>query len=155
MAKKERLFPVTIYTDGACSGNPGPGGWAALLTLESDPTNRREIVGGEKMTTNNKMELQACISALSVITKPCKVNLYTDSTYVMKGITEWIHAWKKNGWKTAAKKDVSNSEMWKKLYSIVYESEHKVTFHWVKAHHTNANNNYVDSLAVAESLKYK
>ena len=118
---------VVIYTDGACSGNPGPGGWGALLTFGE---HEKELCGGEGETTNNRMELQAAIAALNTLKRPCEVQLYTDSQYVKGGITGWIHGWKKNGWKTAAKKPVKNAELWQALDEAL--KRHKVSWHWVK-----------------------
>ncbi len=141
---------VTIYTDGACSGNPGPGGWAAAL---QSGAKRDSISGGAKNTTNNRMELTAAIEALKKLKLPCRVTLITDSTYVKNGIESWIHNWKKNGWKTAAKKPVINKELWQELDQIA--STHEVTWKWVKGHSGNEMNELVDSLAVAELEKYK
>lgn len=133
---------VTIYTDGACSGNPGPGGWGAILMKG---THRKELKGGASETTNNKMELTAAIEALDALTRSCRVNLYTDSTYVMKGISEWIHNWKKRGWKTADKKPVKNVDLWKRL--DVLAGKHDVAWHWVKGHAGHPENERADELA--------
>jgi ribonuclease HI len=133
---------VVIYTDGACSGNPGPGGWGAILTHGA---NRKEIKGGELHTTNNRMELMAAISALEALTKPCEVDLHTDSQYVRNGISTWIHGWKKNGWKTADKKPVKNVDLWQKLDAAL--KEHKVRWHWVKGHAGHPMNERADELA--------
>jgi ribonuclease HI len=135
---------LTVYTDGACSGNPGPGGWGALL-LYGD--KEKELSGGEKETTNNRMELMAAIRALEALKSPCEVNLYTDSTYVRSGITQWIHGWKKNGWRTADKKPVKNADLWQALEAAA--NVHKVQWHWVKGHSGDVNNDRVDALAVA------
>ena len=136
---------VTIYTDGACSGNPGPGGWGAVL-LSGE--HRKEISGGEAQTTNNRMELTAAIEALRALKLPSKVDLYTDSTYVKKGITEWIQNWKKNGWKRRSGRKllpVKNAELWRELDLLV--AEHDVTFHWVEGHAGNEENERCDELA--------
>ena len=133
---------VTIYTDGACSGNPGPGGWGALLMFGD---KQREMCGGEPETTNNKMELLAAITSLEALTRPCKVKLYTDSNYVKNGITTWIHGWKKNGWKTAAKKPVKNADLWKRLLEAV--ERHDISWHWVKGHAGHPGNEKADELA--------
>jgi len=136
---------VTIYTDGACSGNPGPGGWGAVL-LSGE--HRKEISGGEAQTTNNRMELTAAIEALRALKMPSKVDLYTDSTYVKKGITEWIQNWKKNGWKRRSGRKllpVKNAELWRELDLLV--AEHDVTFHWVEGHAGNEENERCDELA--------
>nr|WP_321458220.1 ribonuclease HI [uncultured Cohaesibacter sp.] len=133
---------VTIYTDGACSGNPGPGGWGALLTMGE---HEKELCGGEANTTNNRMELTAAIEALNALTRPCEVALYTDSQYVKGGITGWIHGWKKNGWKTAAKKPVKNAELWMALDEAL--KRHKVEWHWVKGHAGHDGNEKADELA--------
>ena len=120
---------VIIYTDGACRGNPGPGGWGALIKFESA---EKEIFGGQLDTTNNQMELSAAIEGLAALKEPCSVELFTDSKYVMDGITQWIQNWKKNNWRTAAKKDVKNKELWQKLDQLI--SQHRVQWHWVKGH---------------------
>ena len=133
---------VTIYTDGACSGNPGPGGWGAVL-IYSD--KEKEVFGGEPGTTNNRMELKAAIESLNTLKKPCKVELYTDSTYVRKGITEWIHSWKRNGWRTADKKPVKNMDLWLALEQAI--QLHEVRWHWVKGHSGDPMNERADALA--------
>jgi len=133
---------VTIYTDGACRGNPGPGGWGALIMFDS---MEKEIFGGKNDTTNNQMELLAAIEGLAALTEPCSVELFTDSKYVMDGITQWIKNWKKNNWKTAAKKDVKNKELWQKLDHLI--SKHQVQWHWVKGHSGDAGNETADLLA--------
>lgn len=120
---------VEIFSDGACRGNPGPGGWGALLRFDG---KEKPLFGGEKNTTNNRMELKAAIEGLAALKEPCLVDLTTDSQYVRKGITEWIHNWKKNGWRTAAKKPVKNGDLWKELE--VLSKQHTVTWHWVKGH---------------------
>ena len=133
---------VVIYTDGACSGNPGPGGWGAVM-LSGE--NRKEICGGEPGTTNNRMELMAAIQALESLKKPCKVDLHTDSTYVMKGISEWIHSWKRRGWRTADGKPVKNDDLWRRLDEA--RSRHDVKWHWVKGHAGYELNERADELA--------
>jgi len=133
---------VIIYTDGACRGNPGPGGWGALVRFDSV---EKEIFGGQTNTTNNQMELSAAIEGLSILTEPCNVELFTDSKYVMDGITQWIQNWKKNNWRTAAKKDVKNKELWQKLDQLI--NQHQVQWHWVKGHSGDAGNEAADLLA--------
>ena len=133
---------VTIYTDGACRGNPGPGGWGALIKFDS---MEKEIFGGKNDTTNNQMELLAAIESLATLKEPCSVELFTDSKYVMDGITQWIKKWKKNNWKTAAKKEVKNKELWQKLDYLI--SKHQVQWHWVKGHSGDAGNEAADLLA--------
>ena len=133
---------IKIYTDGSCIRNPGKGGWAAIILNDGKKT---EIKGSEKDTTNNQMELLAPIQALKKIPKGSKVEIFTDSKYVKSGITEWIHNWKKNGWKTANKKEVSNKELWTELYLL--NNEFEVSCNWVKAHSTDKLNNEVDLLA--------
>lgn len=135
---------VTIYTDGACKGNPGPGGWGALL-LSGD--TEKEMFGGELATTNNRMELTAVIEALTALKRPCSVTLYLDSEYVRKGITEWIHGWKARGWRTAAKQPVKNVELWQKLDAVVSQSSHQITWKWVKGHAGDPGNERADALA--------
>ena len=133
---------VIIYTDGACRGNPGPGGWGALIKFEGV---EKEIFGGQANTTNNQMELSAAIEGLSILTEPCNVELFTDSKYVMDGITQWIQNWKKNNWRTAAKKDVKNKELWQKLDQLI--TQHQVQWRWVKGHSGDAGNEAADLLA--------
>jgi ribonuclease HI len=133
---------VVIYTDGACRGNPGPGGWGAVLQFK-DKT--REIYGGEQQTTNNRMELMAAIMALETLSRACKVKLNTDSKYVLQGITEWMTNWKARGWKTAAKKPVKNEDLWRRLDSAI--ERHEIQWQWVKGHSGNAGNEFADSLA--------
>lgn len=133
---------VTIYTDGACSGNPGPGGWGALLSYNG---TERELFGGEAETTNNRMELTAAIMALTSLKERCRVDLYTDSKYVMDGINSWIVNWKKNGWRTAAKKPVKNADLWQQLDAAT--ERHDITWHWVKGHSGNNGNERADELA--------
>jgi ribonuclease HI len=133
---------VVIYTDGACSGNPGPGGWGAILSFAG---KEKELKGGELHTTNNRMELMAAISALEALTKPCEVDLHTDSQYVRNGISSWINNWKKNGWKTADKKPVKNVDLWQKLDAAL--KQHTVRWHWVKGHAGHPMNERADQLA--------
>jgi ribonuclease HI len=136
------LSEVTIYTDGACSGNPGPGGWGAILISGE---HRKELNGGEAETTNNRMELTAAIEALNALKRPCTVELYTDSVYVRDGITKWIHGWRRNGWRTADKKPVKNAELWQALEQAL--ERHKVDWHWVKGHAGHPENERADELA--------
>ena len=133
---------VTIYTDGACKGNPGPGGWGAVLMLGDV---EKEMFGGESPTTNNRMELTAVIKALGALKRACSVDLYTDSQYVRQGITAWIHNWKKNGWKTSDRKPVKNADLWQELEAAA--AKHKVAWHWVKGHADNPGNQRADELA--------
>jgi ribonuclease HI len=134
--------PVDIFTDGACSGNPGPGGWGAILRWNG---NEKELSGGEIETTNNRMELMAAIAALDSLTRPMSVRIHTDSQYVKDGITKWIAGWKKNGWKTAARKPVKNEDLWKRLDAA--QARHRVTWHWVRGHNGHAENERADLLA--------
>ena len=139
---------VEAYTDGACSGNPGPGGWGAVLRLRSDGPNDgtvRELSGGEALTTNNRMELMAAISALDAIKQGTTVELYTDSSYVKDGISGWIEGWKRNGWRTASKQPVKNAELWQALDEA--RKRHTVTWHWVKGHAGHPENERADELA--------
>jgi ribonuclease HI len=131
-----------IYTDGACKGNPGPGGWGAVLEFDG---KEREIYGGERATTNNRMELTAVIEALSALKRPCHVILHTDSQYVQKGITEWINGWKARGWRTAAKAPVKNVDLWKKLDEVV--GPHRIEWVWVRGHSGHDGNERADALA--------
>lgn len=133
---------VVIYTDGACSGNPGPGGWGALLRYGK---HKKEIFGGEKETTNNRMELTAAIEALKLLKEPCTIELHTDSNYLKDGITKWITTWKKNSWRTAAKKPVKNVDLWQELDIAI--GSHKISWHWVKGHAGNLGNEHADILA--------
>ncbi len=133
---------IEIYTDGACSGNPGPGGWGAILIWGE---HRKEIKGGEALTTNNRMELMAAISALEALKGGVEADLYTDSAYVRNGISSWIHGWKKNGWRTADKKPVKNVELWQRLEQAL--GQHRVTWHWVKGHAGHPENERADELA--------
>lgn len=135
---------VEIFTDGACRANPGPGGWAALLRIGA---KERELSGGEKLTTNNRMELMAAIKALEALKRPCRVELHTDSNYVRDGITKWIHGWLRNGWRTADKKPVKNADLWQELLDAA--ARHRVEWHWVKGHSGHPENDRVDALACA------
>ncbi len=135
---------VIIYTDGACSGNPGPGGWGAILICRG---TEKEISGGEPATTNNRMELTAAIEALNCLKQPCEIALYTDSEYVRKGITEWIHNWQRRGWKTADKKPVKNADLWQALLEAA--RRHKIDWHWVRGHDGHPMNERADALARA------
>jgi ribonuclease HI len=134
--------PVTIYTDGACSGNPGPGGWGAVLI--SGP-HRKEICGGEPQTTNNRMELAAAIAALDALKKPSRVDLHSDSEYLRNGISMWIEGWKRNGWRTSAKQPVKNVELWQRLDAA--RQRHEVNWHWVRGHAGHIENERADELA--------
>ncbi len=145
----ESLKPMTtteavqIYTDGACRGNPGPGGWGALLRYHEGP--EKELLGAEMETTNNRMELMAAIMGLEALEDPCKISLTTDSKYVKDGITEWLANWKRRGWKTANKKPVKNIDLWQRLDAVV--SQHQVTWEWVKGHSGHEENEIADALA--------
>lgn len=143
-AQSDTNNTVTIYTDGACSGNPGPGGWGAIL-LYGD--HERELSGGREETTNNQMELSAAIEALNALKRPCEIDLHTDSVYVKDGITKWITNWKNNGWRTAAKKPVKNTELWQALDQAL--ERHQVRWHWVKGHAGHPLNERADELARA------
>ena len=145
------ISEVTIYTDGACSGNPGPGGWAAILMAGGV---KKELSGGEADTTNNRMELMAVIEGLRALKRPCKVDIYSDSAYVVNAFEQnWLQKWTMNGWKNSAKAEVANSDLWKEL--AVLTATHKVTFSKVKGHADDELNNRCDELAVAESRKFK
>jgi len=133
---------VEIFTDGACKGNPGPGGWGAILRAKG---KERELYGGERNTTNNRMELMAAISALEALSRPCKVALTTDSQYVRQGITQWIHNWKRRGWKTAAKAPVKNVDLWQRLDAVC--APHQLEWHWVRGHTGHPENERADRLA--------
>jgi len=137
-----KLPHVTIYTDGACSGNPGPGGWAALLRYGN---HEKELVGSEQETTNNRMELTAALKALRALKESCQIDFFTDSEYLRKGINEWMAKWKRKGWKTAAKKPVKNQDLWKALDKAI--QGHQITWHWVRGHAGNRYNERVDKLA--------
>ena len=141
---------VIIHTDGACSGNPGPGGWGAILAYNG---TRKELSGGAAETTNNRMELTGAIMALESIKRPCKVEMHVDSAYVKDGITKWIHGWKRNGWKTADKKPVKNVELWQRLDKAL--AAHDISWHWVKGHAGHAENERADELARAGMAPFK
>ncbi len=147
-----------MFTDGACRGNPGPGGWAVFIRLacESGPASEsaarargreRELSGGEPLTTNNRMELKAAIEGLNALNKPCRVKLTTDSNYVREGITRWIHGWQRNGWRTSDRKPVKNADLWQQLLDAV--ARHRIEWHWVKGHSGHPENDLVDALACA------
>lgn len=143
---------IEIYTDGACKGNPGPGGWGALLKA---PEGQRELFGGELGTTNNRMELTAVIEALTALKRPCRVTLHVDSQYVLKGMTEWIGGWKARGWKTASKEPVKNVDLWQRLDQLVHGAGHEIVWKWVRGHNGDAGNEHADRLAnqgVAQAL---
>lgn len=133
---------VILYTDGACSGNPGPGGWGAILTSGD---HQRELKGGECETTNNRMEMMAVICAAEALKQGCRIDIFTDSTYVMKGMTEWVEGWKKRGWKTAGRKPVKNVDLWQRLETAL--ERHEVSWNWVKGHSGDAGNERADELA--------
>jgi ribonuclease HI len=141
---KESLNEVVIYTDGACKGNPGPGGWGAWL---KSGTTEKEMFGGELNTTNNRMELTAVIEGLAALKRPCKVLLYLDSQYVRMGITEWIRGWKAKGWRTSTKQPVKNVELWQRLDKLVAEGGHEIEWRWVKGHSGDPGNERADMLA--------
>ncbi len=141
---------VTIFSDGACSGNPGPGGWGAVLISGA---HRKEISGGEAVTTNNRMELLAAISALDALKRRSTVDLFTDSVYVKNGITQWIHGWKRNGWRTADKKPVKNAELWQHLDEV--RGKHDVNWHWLKGHAGHIENERADELARSAMAPFK
>ena len=141
---------VEVWTDGACSGNPGPGGWGAILTFNGV---EKELSGGEAQTTNNRMELMAAIAALEALKRPVTVSLHTDSQYLRQGITGWIHGWKKNGWKTADRKPVKNAELWQRLEAAL--GRHKIEWKWVKGHAGDAMNERADALARAGMAPFK
>lgn len=136
---------VVIYTDGACKGNPGPGGWGVLLRTPSG--QQKELYGGEPNTTNNRMELLAVIEALSALKRPCSITLHLDSQYVLKGMTEWLPGWKAKGWKTASKQPVKNVDLWQRLDALVNQSAHRIDWRWVKGHAGDAGNERADALA--------
>ncbi|MCF7967401.1 MAG: ribonuclease HI [Methylobacter tundripaludum] len=134
--------PVIIYTDGACKGNPGPGGWGVILSYKG---NVKELYGGDPATTNNRMELMAAIQALETLTKPCSVQMNTDSKYVLQGITEWMNNWKKRGWKTASRSPVKNEDLWRRLDAAI--QRHNIEWTWVKGHSGDKDNDRADALA--------
>ncbi|UYN95686.1 MAG: ribonuclease HI [Enhydrobacter sp.] len=141
---------VEIFTDGACSGNPGPGGWAAILRIGE---RERAISGGDPATTNNRMELMGAISGLEALKRPCRVRLFTDSTYVKDGVTKWIHGWKKNGWRTADRKPVKNVELWQRLDAA--RASHRIDWIWVRGHAGHPENERADQLARREIEKLR
>ena len=142
---------VTLYTDGACSGNPGPGGWGAILEYAG---TEKELSGGEAQTTNNRMELTAVIAGLSALKEPCIVELYSDSKYVIDGLSKgWAASWQKNGWKKADKKPALNPDLWEKLLELT--TIHQLNYHWIKGHAENEKNNRCDKMAVEESKKFQ
>ncbi len=142
--------PVIIHTDGACSGNPGPGGWGVVMDWNG---TRKELCGGAADTTNNRMELLGAIEALNALKRPCAVEMHVDSSYVKDGISKWIHGWKKNGWKTADKKPVKNVELWQALDEAI--QRHEISWHWVKGHDGHPENERADELARAGMAPYK
>lgn len=150
MTATESAKHVEIFTDGACLGNPGPGGWAALLRHAG---RERELAGGEAVTTNNRMEMMAAIAALEALKQPCRIDLYTDSQYVQKGIAEWLSGWIRRGWKTAGGDPVKNQDLWQRLQAAV--ADHKVTWHWVKGHAGHVENERVDVLARDQALLFR
>ena len=149
------MADLVAYTDGACSGNPGPGGWGVLLRAVEGETivKERTLQGGEAVTTNNRMELLAAITALETLERPSRITIVTDSAYVKNGVTAWIHGWKRNGWKTAAKKPVKNAELWQRL--DVARARHDVTWEWIKGHAGHPGNERADELARAGMAPYK
>ena len=138
------MNPIEIYTDGACKGNPGPGGWGVLLKSAG---TEKELFGGELATTNNRMELMAVIQALSALKRPCEVTLFLDSQYVLKGITEWLPGWKAKGWRTATKQPVKNVELWQQLDALVQQGGHRIDWRWVRGHNGDPGNERADALA--------
>lgn len=145
---------IVMYCDGSCLGNPGPGGYAAVLAYtdpQTEKTHEREVVGGAPHTTNNRMELLAAIDGLKALKTPCAVDVYTDSNYVVKGMKEWVAGWQKNGWRNAKNKPVENSDLWKQLVTVA--ATHHVAWHWVKGHAGHAGNERVDELARQEAVK--
>jgi ribonuclease HI len=147
---KENMNSVVIYTDGACKGNPGPGGWGVVLRSGAQ---QKELSGGELNTTNNRMEMMAVIQALQALKRPCAVTLYLDSEYVRKGITEWLAGWKARGWKTAAKQPVKNVDLWQQLDQLVASGGHRIEWRWVKGHAGDPGNERADALANEGVLK--
>jgi ribonuclease HI len=143
------MTEVEIWTDGACKGNPGPGGWGALIRSGA---HEKELSGGEPLTTNNRMELLAAIRALEALTRPCRVTLTTDSAYVRDGITKWVHGWQRNGWRTANKKPVKNGELWQAL--IEATRPHRIDWRWVKGHAGHLENERADKLACAAATQF-
>ncbi len=149
------MADLHAWTDGACSGNPGPGGWGVLMraTDGAQTLRERELKGGEALTTNNRMELMAAIMALEVLTRPSTITITTDSAYVKDGITGWLHGWKRNGWRTAAKKPVKNADLWQRLDAA--QARHDVTWKWIKGHAGHAENERADELARAGMAPFK
>lgn len=149
------MTDLIAYTDGACSGNPGPGGWGVLMraTRDGEIIKERELSGGEADTTNNRMELMAAISALETLRQPSTITIVTDSAYVKNGVTSWIHGWKRNGWRTADKKPVKNVELWQRLDTA--QAQHRVTWEWVKGHAGHPENERADELARAGMAPFK
>jgi ribonuclease HI len=149
------MTELFAYTDGACSGNPGPGGWGALLVARDGETvlKERELSGGEPETTNNRMELLAAINALEALDRPAKITVVTDSVYVMNGVTDWIAGWKRNGWRTAAKKPVKNDDLWRRLDEA--RARHEVRWEWIKGHAGHPENERADALARAGMKPFK
>lgn len=149
------MTELFAYTDGACSGNPGPGGWGALLVARDGDTvlKERELSGGEALTTNNRMELVAAINALEALDRPAKITVVTDSVYVKNGVTDWISGWKRNGWKTAAKKPVKNDDLWRRLDEA--QARHEVRWEWIKGHAGHPENERADALARAGMKPFK
>ena len=150
MSSESAARQIEIHTDGACSGNPGPGGWAALLLYGS---SEKELSGGEPLTTNNRMELMAAIRALESLKKPCHIALFTDSQYVQKGITEWLPGWLRKGWKNAKGEPVKNQDLWQRLQAAA--GQHRIDWQWVKGHAGHAENERVDALARRAAESYK
>ena len=146
---------VEIFSDGACSGNPGPGGWAAILRLNAPDggSRERELSGGDPATTNNRMELMGAIAGLEALKRPCKVRLFTDSMYVRDGVSKWIHGWKRNGWRTADKRPVKNMELWQRLDTA--RAPHQVDWIWIKGHAGHPENERADQLARGEIVKLR
>lgn len=142
----DALTPVEIFTDGACKGNPGPGGWGAIIRSGA---REKELSGGEAHTTNNRMEMLAVIRALGALKRPCHVSLTTDSNYVRDGITKWVHGWQRNGWRTADKKPVKNEDLWREMLAAI--APHRIDWHWVKGHAGHPENERADRLASAEA----
>jgi ribonuclease HI len=153
--RKLGLNAIEIYTDGACKGNPGPGGWGVLLKSAGA---QKELFGGELATTNNRMEMMAVIEALSALKRPCHVTLHVDSQYVLKGITEWLSGWKARGWKTSAKQPVKNVDLWQRMDELVSTSGHTIDWRWVRGHNGDPGNEHADMLAnkgVAQALRQR
>jgi len=148
--KEPGMKKVEIFTDGACKGNPGPGGWGALLRMGP---HHKEMSGSEAATTNNRMEMTAAIRALNALIEPCAVDLYTDSKYVIDGITKWVHGWKRKGWINSSREPVRNADLWHEL--IAASARHKVAWHWVKGHNGHPENELVDKLASDAALAAK